>query len=140
MRGGLRGRDGRGGLRGRDGQGGRDGQSGQAVHGADPAGGRLPGGGRYGRGAPVPVTVDGAPRTAHLGETVATVLLSEGLRVWRESPAGAPRGLYCGIGLCSECLVQVDGVPGIRACVEPVRAGMDIRTGTDGTEGDGDAG
>ena len=40
----------------------------------------------------------------------------------------APRGLYCGIGLCFGCLVTVDGVAGVRACVTQVRAGMCIVT------------
>ena len=45
----------------------------------------------------------------------------------RDSPGGAPRGLYCGIGVCQECRVLVDGVA-VRSCVTPVAAGMRVTT------------
>ena len=45
----------------------------------------------------------------------------------RMTRGGAPRGLYCGMGVCFECLVIVDGVPNTRACMTWVRDGMEIR-------------
>lgn len=81
------------------------------------------------RGAPIRVTVDGQPAQAFLGETVATVLLAEGIRVFSHDADGRPRGLNCGIGICYECAVTVDGNPNVRACVTPVAAGMAIETG-----------
>jgi sarcosine oxidase subunit alpha len=81
------------------------------------------------RGAPVRLTVDGRDVTAYLGETVASVLLAEGIRTFRFDADGRPRGLYCGIGICYECLVTVDGMANTRACVTAVAEGMTIETG-----------
>jgi predicted molibdopterin-dependent oxidoreductase YjgC len=73
--------------------------------------------------------VDGRAIGAFAGETVATALLAAGIRAVRESPSErAPRGLFCGMGVCFECLVQVDGRPNLRACVTPVAEGMRVVT------------
>lgn len=82
------------------------------------------------RGPEVTITVDGRPATAYLGESVAAALMAAGdppgdLST-RTTPGGEPRGLFCGMGVCFDCLVIVDGVPGTRACVTWVREGMDI--------------
>lgn len=80
------------------------------------------------RGAAVTVTVDGEPVQAHLGETIAAALLAHsGLPALRTTVGGNLRGVYCGMGVCFECLVMVDGVPNTRACVTWVRNGMEIR-------------
>lgn len=79
------------------------------------------------RGAVVTISVDGSPRQAHLGETVAAALLADCDATIRLTRAGWPRGLYCGMGVCFECLVVVDGVPNTRACMTWVRDGMEIR-------------
>jgi aerobic-type carbon monoxide dehydrogenase small subunit (CoxS/CutS family) len=76
----------------------------------------------------IELTVDGAPLTAPAGQSLAAVLLNAGRETLRDSPAGDPRGLYCGIGVCQECRVVVDGVV-MRSCVTPVRAGMRVTTG-----------
>ena len=69
------------------------------------------------------------------GETVAAVLLAAGYRKFRNSDKeGAHRGIFCGMGVCYDCLVTVDGVPNVRACVTQVRNGMRIETG--GAPGD----
>ncbi|MCU0510704.1 MAG: (2Fe-2S)-binding protein [Anaerolineae bacterium] len=81
------------------------------------------------RGAPVAVTIDGRPAQAYLGETVAAVLLAEGIRVFSRDADGRPHGFNCGMGICYECAVTVDGAPNVRACVTPVAAGMAIETG-----------
>jgi len=54
--------------------------------------------------------------------------MNAGRVVLRDSPSGTPRGLFCGIGVCQECRVVVDGVVS-RACVTPVVAGMRVTTG-----------
>jgi predicted molibdopterin-dependent oxidoreductase YjgC len=78
----------------------------------------------------VAVSVDGRQVLAFAGETVAAVLLAQGARVFRHTARrGEPRGIFCGIGICYECLVTVDGVPNVRACVTTVRPGMAIQTG-----------
>ena len=55
---------------------------------------------------------------------MAALLLAEGHVATRTTPAGSPRGVYCGMGVCFDCLVVVDGVPNTRACVTWVREGM----------------
>ena len=88
---------------------------------------RLPEAGLV-RGPRVTVTVDGRAVTAYLGESVAATLLADGTGdlATRTTRAGDPRGLFCGMGVCFDCLVVVDGVPGTRACVTWVREGMSI--------------
>jgi predicted molibdopterin-dependent oxidoreductase YjgC len=76
----------------------------------------------------IELTVDGERLAAPAGQSVAAVLLQAGRAVLRDSPAGTPRGLYCGIGVCQECRVVVDGIVA-RACVTPVTAGMRVSTG-----------
>ncbi|MBM4459247.1 MAG: (2Fe-2S)-binding protein [Chloroflexi bacterium] len=76
------------------------------------------------------VHVDGRPVAAHAGETVAAVLLAAGIRIFRRTAQrGEPRGVFCGIGVCYECLVTVDGAANTRACVTVVAPGMVIETG-----------
>jgi predicted molibdopterin-dependent oxidoreductase YjgC len=82
------------------------------------------------------VRVDGAEVTAYDGDSVAAVLVRAGLVSWRRTRHGdRPRGLFCGIGACQDCLVTVDGVEGVRACVAPAAFGAEIRT----SEGAADA-
>jgi predicted molibdopterin-dependent oxidoreductase YjgC len=76
----------------------------------------------------VTFTVDGDVCVAHPGDTIAAALYATGRRAWRRSRAGDLRGLFCGIGICFECLVTVDGAPDQRACQVEVREGMAVRT------------
>lgn len=95
------------------------------MNGSD---GRLPAHGLE-RGAPCDVEVDGVAIRAFEGETVAAALLAAGVRAFRTTAKRAePRGFFCGIGICHECLVVVDGRPSVRSCLENVRSGMRIRT------------
>jgi predicted molibdopterin-dependent oxidoreductase YjgC len=78
----------------------------------------------------VVVSVDGRQVSTLAGETVAAVLVAEGVRVFRHTAKwGEPRGIFCGMGICYECLVTVDGVQNVRACVTIVRPGMAIQLG-----------
>ena len=79
------------------------------------------------RGPAVTVSLDGRAVTAHTGETVATVLIAEGHAATRTTVTGEPRGVFCGMGVCFECLAVVDGVPNTRTCMSWVRDGMDVR-------------
>lgn len=72
------------------------------------------------RRAPITTTVNGERVEAFEGETVGAALLAAGRVTLRASRLGGRRGMFCGIGLCYECLVTVDGVS-VRACVTPVR-------------------
>jgi predicted molibdopterin-dependent oxidoreductase YjgC len=80
------------------------------------------------------ITVDEEPLTAEAGQTIAGVLLAAGRRSWRRAPSGAPRGVFCGIGVCFDCLVTVNGVRDVRACRRRAREG-DIVTTQSRTEG-----
>lgn len=82
------------------------------------------------RGAGLTLFVDGRTVDAHAGESVAAVLLAEGFVALRRSVRLAePRGLFCGMGACFECLVRVNGRPNVRACMTPVEGGMRVETG-----------
>ncbi|RSO25303.1 FAD/NAD(P)-binding oxidoreductase, partial [Streptomyces sp. WAC 06725] len=74
------------------------------------------------------VTVDGEEQWARAGQTAASVLLSAGRLSWRTTRGGRPRGVFCGIGVCHDCLVVVNGVPDVRACRRVVVAGDRIET------------
>jgi predicted molibdopterin-dependent oxidoreductase YjgC len=72
---------------------------------------------------------DGAAVWFTDGQTVGAALLGAGIRSWRTTRnAGRPRGLFCGIGICFDCLITVDGEPNVRACMRPAAAGMNVST------------
>ena len=63
------------------------------------------------------------------GQTVGAALWADGVRSWRLTRhEGRPRGLFCGIGVCFDCLVTIDGRPDERACVAPARPRLVVRT------------
>jgi predicted molibdopterin-dependent oxidoreductase YjgC len=75
------------------------------------------------------IWVDGKRMKAVEGEPIAAALLAMGIRTFRKTPMlHHPRGLFCGIGRCTDCALTVDGVSNIRACVTPVAEGMKIET------------
>lgn len=77
----------------------------------------------------VDFTFDGRPMTAQSGQTVAAALLAEGIRSWRTTRfGGRPRGLFCGIGVCFDCLVTVNDEPNVRACLAVLAPGDVVRT------------
>ena len=73
--------------------------------------------------------VNDQPIAAAEGDTVAAALLASGRWTFRRDQAGAARGPFCLMGLCQECLVEIDGVPNRRACLLPVVQGMRINCG-----------
>ncbi|MFI8437942.1 (2Fe-2S)-binding protein [Streptomyces sp. NPDC079020] len=80
-------------------------------------------------------TVDGEPLPFVPGQTLAAALVASGRVSWRVTRLGQrPRGVFCGIGVCFDCLVTIDGKGGQRACLVQARTGMAITTG----EGDDD--
>ncbi|WP_370949455.1 (2Fe-2S)-binding protein [Amycolatopsis sp. cg5] len=78
----------------------------------------------------IQLTVDGEPLTGFAGQSVAGVLLASGRMSWRTTRSGAPRGVFCGIGACFDCLLTVNGVPDVRACRRSAVDGDEIRTQT----------
>lgn len=84
------------------------------------------------RGEPFAILVDGEEMTAFAGETIATAMLAAGRAAMRRDRSGAPRGLFCNMGTCSECLVTVradSGVRRVRACLTPAVSGLRVETG-----------
>lgn len=67
---------------------------------------------------------DGQPIEAREGESVATALLAAGIRTLRHG-IGGPRGLFCTVGQCQECLVSVNG-QAVEACRLPVSDGLEV--------------
>ena len=77
----------------------------------------------------VTITVDGRALPVAAGISVAAALLNAGVTAFRRSTTGEARAPLCGMGICHECRVTVDGVAHRRACLVPVAAGMIVRTG-----------
>jgi sarcosine oxidase subunit alpha len=85
--------------------------------------------------APVPrirvtIVVDGAPSDVPAGCTVAAALMSAGITAFRRSVSGTARAAVCGMGVCFECRVTIDGAAQQRSCLVTVRDGMLITTAT----------
>jgi predicted molibdopterin-dependent oxidoreductase YjgC len=81
------------------------------------------------RGRRFDIEVDGRKVLAYEGETIAAVLLAAGIRVSRLTPKKhEPRGVYCGIGICHECVMVVNGVPDIRICQTLATPGCKVTT------------
>jgi D-hydroxyproline dehydrogenase subunit gamma len=78
--------------------------------------------------ASVEFLVDDEPRRAEAGVTLAAALLNAGVWTFRHAVHGGARAPLCGMGICYECRVTVDGVPHRRACLVPVAEGMVVRT------------
>src|SRR3954452_377930 len=72
---------------------------------------------------------DGTPLPAREGDSVAAALLASGVLATRRTAAsGAPRGPYCMMGVCFDCLAVVDGQGGVQLCLTQARDGMRIET------------
>jgi predicted molibdopterin-dependent oxidoreductase YjgC len=75
----------------------------------------------------VTIYIDGVPVAAEMGETVAAVLLRQPEGWSRKTAVSqSPRAPYCLMGVCFECLSEVDGVASVQTCLMPVKAGMRI--------------
>ncbi|GLY32671.1 (2Fe-2S)-binding protein [Kineosporia sp. NBRC 101731] len=77
---------------------------------------------------PLTITVDGAEVTGQVGQTVAGLLLGAGRVSWRTSRTGRPRGVFCGIGVCFDCLVTINDIPDVRACQRRATEGDVVST------------
>lgn len=79
-------------------------------------------------GSSVEIVLDEHPVTVEAGQPLAAALMKAGLSVFRRTPvSGAPRAPYCMMGVCFECLVEIDGVPNQQSCMVEVREGMRVR-------------
>jgi predicted molibdopterin-dependent oxidoreductase YjgC len=77
----------------------------------------------------VRISVDGRPVEVDAGLSVLAALWNAGGTALRRSVSGEERGPLCGMGVCHECRVTIDGVAHRRSCLEAVREGMEVRTG-----------
>ncbi len=75
----------------------------------------------------IEVFVDGTPVTVPRGASAAAAVLVTDARAIRVTPVGgSPRLPYCMMGICFDCLAEIDGVPNRQACMVPVSPGMRI--------------
>lgn len=82
---------------------------------------------RQTQGAPVRVTVNGAELQCRQGDSVAAALFAGGVSVCRDTAVNeVPRGPYCMMGVCYDCLVTIDGQANQQGCMTAVREGMKI--------------
>lgn len=72
------------------------------------------------------IYVNGRETYAYRGETVLAALLAAGYRVLRRDKNGQPRGAFCGMGVCYDCLVTINGIQNMRSCMIEVEESMEI--------------
>ena len=77
------------------------------------------------------IEVDGKTILACSGQTIAEALLANGVRTLRMTQKQASRGVYCGMGICYECRMIVNGIPNVRTCMALVTPGCRIATQDD---------
>lgn len=81
------------------------------------------------KGKLVTFTFDGKTVEGYEGEPIAAALKAAGLMVHRYTQKEhKPRGIFCAIGRCTDCVMVVDGVTNVRTCITPLKEGMDVRT------------
>jgi sarcosine oxidase subunit alpha len=77
----------------------------------------------------VTIEVDGRALVVESGMLLAIALMNAGIDTMRRSVGAQGRGPLCGMGICFECRVTIDERPDQRACLEPCRDGLRVRTG-----------
>lgn len=76
----------------------------------------------------VTVVIDGVSVSMPAGSMVSAAILKAGIHAFRRSVTGEPRGPLCGMGICFECRVAIDGEQHCRSCQTICRNGMEVRT------------
>jgi sarcosine oxidase subunit alpha len=76
----------------------------------------------------VTLTINGVSVGMPVGSMVAAAVLKTGVSSFRRSVTGEARGPLCGMGICFECRVTIDGVAHVRSCQTVCENGMDVRT------------
>lgn len=85
--------------------------------------------GKTEKGKPVTFTFDGKELTGYEGEPIAAALKAAGVMIHRYTmKRHEPRGIFCAIGRCTDCVMVVDGMPNVRTCVTPLKEGMKVQT------------
>lgn len=81
------------------------------------------------KGELVKFTFDGEELEGYEGEPIAVALKAAGVMVHRYTQKEhKPRGIFCAIGRCTDCVMIVNGEPNVRTCITPLASGMDVRT------------
>lgn len=80
------------------------------------------------KGKEINFMMDGRSIKGYEGEPIATALKAAGLMVHRHTKKGSPRGVFCAIGRCTDCVMVVDGKANVRTCVTPLQEGMVVQT------------
>lgn len=85
--------------------------------------------GTYEKGKKVKFTYDGKEMEGFEGEPIASALTAAGVRVHRHTrKEGTPRGVFCAIGRCTDCVMVVNGEVNVRTCITPLQEGMVVQT------------
>jgi len=84
--------------------------------------------GKTNKGRLVTFDFDGKVIEGYDGEPIAAALRAAGVLVHRHTKKGSPRGIFCAIGRCTDCVMVVDGKPNVRTCVTPLVEGMKVQT------------
>ena len=81
------------------------------------------------KGRLVTFEYDGITLEGYEGEPVSMALKATGIEIHRyTTKLHKPRGMFCSIGRCTDCVMVVDGVPNVRTCMTPLREGMKVQT------------
>ncbi len=84
---------------------------------------------KFNNGKKIKFTFDGKEIEGHEGETIAAALHAAGVKVLTHShELKRPRGFYCAIGNCGQCIMEVNGISNVRTCIEPLKEGMVVKT------------
>ncbi len=85
--------------------------------------------GTFEKGRQIQFTFDGKTMEGFEDEPIAIALRSNGVMVHRHTTKrDEPRGIFCAIGRCTDCIMVVNGIPNVRTCVEQLKEGMVIQT------------
>jgi D-hydroxyproline dehydrogenase subunit gamma len=76
----------------------------------------------------ITLKINDVPVSVPAGSMVAAAVLEAGVSSFRRSARGEARGPLCGMGICFECRVEVNGIAHVRSCQTLCEDGMDVRT------------
>ena len=83
----------------------------------------------YGKGKKIGFTFDGKQMYGYEGDSIAAALHADGITTHRyTAKQHKPRGVFCCIGRCTDCVMIVNGQPNVRTCITPLEEGMEVQT------------
>ena len=85
--------------------------------------------GTYQKGEKIRFYLDGKEMYGYEGDTIAAALMAAGVTTHRHTrKKGTPRGIFCAIGRCTDCVMVVDGQINVRTCITPLKEGTQVQT------------